>query len=156
MSRKNQAPKRNILADPKFKDKVIAKFINRLMWSGKKSVAEKIFYHSLDIVQEKAGDEGLKVFKKALDNVKPAIEVRSRRVGGANYQVPSEVRPERKVALAMTWMIQCARSRSEQNMEQRLAAEILDAANMRGAAIKKRDEVHKMAEANRAFAHFKF
>jgi small subunit ribosomal protein S7 len=157
MSRKGQAPKRNILPDPKHKDKVVAKFVNRLMWNGKKSVAERMFYNCLDILQEKSnGEEGIKVFKKALDNVKPTIEVRSRRVGGANYQVPSEVRPERKNALAMTWLIQCARARSEKNMEQRLAAELLDAVNLRGNAIKKRDDVHKMAEANRAFAHFKF
>lgn len=157
MSRKGQAPKRSILPDPKHKDKVVAKFVNRLMWNGKKSVAETIFYNCLDILQEKSnGEEGIKVFKKALDNVKPGIEVRSRRVGGANYQVPSEVRPERKIALAMTWLIQSARARSEKNMEQRLAAELLDAVNSRGNAIKKRDDVHKMAEANRAFAHFKF
>lgn len=157
MSRKGQAPKRNVLSDPKHKDKIVAKFINRLMWNGKKSVAETIFYNSLDILQEKAGgEEGIKVFKKALENVKPGIEVRSRRVGGANYQVPSEVRPERKIALAMTWLIHSARERGEKNMEQRLAAELLDAVNLRGNAIKKRDDMHKMAEANRAFAHFKF
>lgn len=156
MSRKGQAPKRKITPDPKFKDKVVAKFINRLMYDGKKSVAERVFYKSLGILEEKSGDEGLKKFKDALENVKPILEVRSRRVGGANYQVPVEVRAERKISLAMKWLIGAARDRGEKSMEQRLASEFLDALNQRGAAMKKREDVHKMAEANRAFAHFKW
>lgn len=156
MSRKGQAPKRKIIQDPKYKDKVVAKFINRLMYDGKKAVAEKVFYKSLTILEEKSGDEGLKKFKEALENVKPILEVRSRRVGGANYQVPVEVRAERKVSLAMKWLIGAARDRGEKSMEQRLASEFLDALNQRGSAIKKREDVHKMAEANRAFAHFKW
>ena len=156
MSRKGQAPKRKILPDPKFKDKTVAKFVNRLMWDGKKSVAEKIFYKSLGVVQEKSGEEGLKVFKQALDNLKPVLEVRSRRVGGSNYQVPVEVRPERKVSLAMSWLILYARARKEKSMIQNLAGEIIDAYNKRGSAIKKKEDVHKMAEANRAFSHFRW
>lgn len=156
MSRKGQAPKRKILPDPKFKDKVISKFINNLMWDGKKSVAEKVFYKSLEIAEEKGNDEGLKIFRQALENVKPSIEVRSRRVGGSNYQVPVEVRAERKISLAMRWLIIASRARGEKSMEQRLAGEYIDAINNRGAAIKKREDVHKMAEANRAFAHFRW
>ena len=156
MSRKGQAAKRKILPDPKFKDKVIAKFINNLMWDGKKSVAERVFYKSLEIAEQKGNDEGLKIFKQALESVKPAIEVRSRRVGGANYQVPVEVRAERKMSLAMRWLIGASRARGEKSMEQRLAAEFLDAVNNRGSALKKKEEIHKMAEANRAFAHFRW
>ncbi|MBF0103692.1 MAG: 30S ribosomal protein S7 [Deltaproteobacteria bacterium] len=156
MSRKSQAQKRKITPDPKFKDKVIAKFMNNLMWSGKKSTVEKIFYQSLDIAEKKGNEEGLKIFKKALENVKPTLEVRSRRVGGSNYQVPVEVRADRKVSLAMRWLITSARARGEKSMEERLAGEFLDAVNNRGASIKKREDVHKMAEANRAFAHFRW
>ena len=156
MSRKGQAPKRKILPDPKFKDKTISKFINRLMWDGKKSVAERSFYSSIEIVQKKTDEDGLKVFKQALDNVKPMLEVRSRRVGGSNYQVPVEVRAERKIALAMRWLINSARNRGEKSMQERLAAEIVDAFNQRGTAVKKREDVHKMAEANRAFSHFRW
>lgn len=156
MSRKGQTPKRKILPDPKFKDKTVAKFVNKLMWDGKKSVAEKIFYKSLDVVQEKSGEEGLKAFKQALDNLKPVLEVRSRRVGGSNYQVPVEVRPDRKISLAMNWLITYARARKEKSMIQNLAGEIIDAYNKRGSAIKKKEDVHKMAEANRAFSHFRW
>lgn len=156
MSRKGQAPKRKIDPDPKYKDKTVAKFINKLMWDGKKSVAEKILYKSLSIVEEKSNEEGLKQFKQALDNVKPVLEVRSRRVGGSNYQVPVEVRAERRVALAMRWIINAARSRGEKSMEQRLAGEFLDVLNSRGSAMKKKEDVHKMAEANRAFSHFRW
>lgn len=156
MSRKSQAPKRKILPDPKFKDKTISKFINMLMWGGKKSTAERSFYKSISILQEKQGEDGLQIFKKALENVKPMLEVRSRRVGGSNYQVPVEVRAERKQSLAMRWMIQSARSRGEKSIEERLAAEFSDAYQNRGTAIKKREDVHKMAEANRAFAHFRW
>lgn len=156
MSRKGQAPKRKILPDPKFKDKMIGKFINKLMLDGKKGVAETSFYKSLDILQAKANDDGLKIFRQAMENVKPVLEVRSRRVGGSNYQVPVEVRTDRKVSLAMRWLIESARSRNEKSIEDRLAAEFLDAFNNRGVAMKKKEEVHKMAEANRAFAHFKW
>lgn len=156
MSRKGQAPKRKILPDPKFKDKTVAKFINKLMWDGKKSVAERLFYDSLEIVKEKTGDEGLKGFKQALENLKPVLEVRSRRVGGSNYQVPVEVRPERKVALAMKWLITYSRGRNDKSMVDCLAGEVIDALNNRGAAVKKREDVHKMAEANRAFSHFRW
>ncbi|MCP5463680.1 MAG: 30S ribosomal protein S7 [Deltaproteobacteria bacterium] len=156
MSRKGQAPKRKINPDPKFRDKTISKFINRLMWDGKKSVAEKVFYGCVDVIEEKTGEDGLKVFRQAMDNVKPHLEVRSRRVGGSNYQVPVEVRADRKIALAMRWIIAAARSRGEKSMEQRLAAELMDAVQKRGAAMKKREDVHKMAEANRAFSHFRW
>ncbi|OVE80705.1 30S ribosomal protein S7 [bacterium K02(2017)] len=156
MSRKCQAPKRKVLPDPKYKDKVVSKFINSLMWDGKKSTVEKIFYKSLEIAEGKSDQDGIDIFKKALENVKPALEVRSRRVGGSNYQVPVEVRSERKMSLAMRWLIKAARSRGEKSMEQRLAGELLDAMNNRGSSIKKREDVHKMAEANRAFAHFRW
>lgn len=156
MSRKERSIKRKSHPDPKFKDKVVAKFVNQLMLDGKKSLAEKIFYKSLDVIQEKSGNEGIKVFRQALENVKPILEVRSRRVGGANYQVPVEVRAERKVSLAMRWLVNAARDRNEKSMEERLAAEILEAFQNRGAAMKKREDVHKMAEANRAFSHFKW
>lgn len=156
MSRKGQIGVRKIHPDPKYKDKVIAKFINRLMWGGKKSVAERAFYSSIDIVAQKANDDGLKVFRTAMENVKPILEVRSRRVGGANYQVPVEVRADRKVGLAMKWIITSARDRGEKSIEERLAGEFMDAANGRGASIKKREDVHKMAEANRAFSHFRW
>lgn len=156
MSRKGQAPKRKIQPDPKYKDKTIAKFINKLMWDGKKSVAEKIFYGSLDYVQEKTGDDGLKVFKQALDNLKPLLEVRSRRVGGSNYQVPVEVRADRKVSLAMRWLIHYARERNDKSLIQCLGNEMIDASQNRGNAIKKKEDTHKMAEANRAFSHFRW
>lgn len=156
MSRKGQAPKRKILPDPKYKDKTISKFINKLMLDGKKSVAERSFYRSIDLLQEKAGEDGMAVFRKALENAKPVLEVRSRRVGGSNYQVPVEVRTDRKMSLAMTWLIESARKRGEKSIEERLSAEFLDAFNNRGSAMKKKEDVHKMAEANRAFAHFRW
>ncbi|MBU1918368.1 30S ribosomal protein S7, partial [bacterium] len=137
MSRKGQAPKRKILPDPKHKDKVVTKFINKLMWDGKKSVAEKAFYQSLDILEKKSGEEGIKVFKQALENSKPMIEVRSRRVGGSNYQVPVEVRAERRVALGMRWLINSARKRNEKSISSRLAGELFDAYKNVGTAIKK-------------------
>lgn len=156
MSRKGQAPKRKILPDPKYKDKTVAKFINRIMWDGKKSLAEKVFYKSLDAVEEKTNEDGLKVFKQALENVKPVLEVRSRRVGGSNYQVPVEVRADRKIALAMRWLVNYSRSRNDKSMVNKLANEIIDAYNNRGGAIKKKEDTHKMAEANRAFSHFRW
>lgn len=156
MSRKSTAVKREIQPDPKFNDTMVAKFINSLMIQGKRSVAEGIFYRSMDIVTEKAGEEGVKVFKKALENLKPMLEVKSRRVGGATYQVPVEVKPNRRQSLASRWLIEVSRARPEQSMEQRLAAEILEAAANRGGAVKKREDVHRMAESNKAFAHFRW
>ena len=157
MPRRREVPKRRILPDPKFKDKLITKFMNTLMYGGKKSVTERILYGSLDIIKSKQPEEeSLEVFRKALDNVKPKLEVKSRRVGGATYQVPVEVRPERRVTLAMRWIVQYARERGEKTMVERLAGEFLDAANGRGSAVKKRDDTHKMAEANKAFAHYRW
>jgi len=156
MARKGPAKKREILPDPKFKEVVVTKFINSMQLSGKKSVAERIFYGALDLAQERSGENGLELFKKALDNVKPMVEVRSRRVGGATYQVPVEVRNERQMALAIRWIIAQARARAEKSMRDRLAAELLEAANNRGAAVKKREDTHRMAEANKAFAHYRW
>ena len=156
MSRRRNIPKRVILPDPKFGDETVAKFINMVMLSGKKSVAEQIVYGALDLVASKSGEEPLEVFNRALDNVRPLVEVKSRRVGGATYQVPVEVRSERAVALAMRWLIGAARKRGENTMRDRLAAELYDAANDRGSAVKKRDDTHKMAEANKAFAHYRW
>ena len=156
MSRKGPAKKREILPDPKFKDETVSKFINSLQEAGKRSVAEGIFYGALDLVESRTQESGLDTFRKALDNVRPAVEVRSRRVGGANYQVPVEVRPVRRVALAMRWLKESARKRGEKSMAQRLANELLEACEGRGGAMKKRDEVHRMAEANKAFSHFRF
>ncbi|MEA2109631.1 MAG: 30S ribosomal protein S7 [Pseudomonadota bacterium] len=156
MSRRRDIPKREVIPDPKYRDVLVAKFVNRLMLDGKKSVAQNMFYQALEIVGERGKDEPFGVFKKAVENVKPQVEVKSRRVGGATYQVPVEVRPERKVALAIRWLIAYARSRGEKSMEQKLAAEFMDAANNRGAAVKKREDTHKMAEANKAFAHYRW
>jgi len=156
MSRRHAAEKRQILPDPKFQDKVLAKFTNSLMLDGKKSVAESILYGALDIIVKKTSGDPLKMFHDALDNVKPSIEVRSRRVGGATYQVPVEVRNERRQALAVRWLIDMARKRSENTMTERLAGELLDASNNRGAAVKKREDTHKMAEANKAFSHYRW
>ena len=156
MSRKGPAKKREILPDPKFKDETVSKFINSLQEAGKRSVAEGIFYGALDLVESRTQEGGLDTFRKALDNVRPAVEVRSRRVGGATYQVPVEVRTQRQTALAIRWIIGQARSRSEKTMRDRLAAEFLDAANNRGAAVKKREDTHRMAEANKAFAHYRW
>lgn len=156
MSRRGGYPKRKINPDPKFKDKVITKFVNKMMWDGSKGVAEKVFYGALDLIQEKSGQEGLKVFRQALENAKPMLEVRSRRVGGANYQVPVEVKADRRQALGMKWLIGYARQRGEHSMEERLAGELMEAFENKGGAIKKREDVHKMAEANRAFAHYRW
>jgi len=144
------------LPDPKYGDKLVAKFVNTIMGRGKKSVAESIFYRSLDIVTAKTKEDSLGVFKRAIENTRPTVEVRSRRVGGATYQVPIEVRPQRRVSLSMRWLIQASRERSEKSMEEKLAAEIIDAANNRGTAIKKKEDTHRMAEANRAFAHYRW
>jgi small subunit ribosomal protein S7 len=156
MPRKGEVKKREVLPDPKYRDKLVAKFVNTIMNQGKKSVAEGIFYRSLDIVGAKTTEDSLVLFKKALDNVKPILEVRSRRVGGATYQIPVEVRPQRRLSLGMRWLIQSARLRGEKSMEERLAAELIDAANSRGGAIKKKEDTHRMAEANRAFAHYRW
>jgi small subunit ribosomal protein S7 len=156
MSRRRAAIKRTILPDHKFKDLVIAKFMNRIMLDGKKSVSEKIVYGAFDIVSKKTDKEPLEFFHEALANVKPNLEVKSRRVGGATYQVPMEVRPRRAQALAMKWIVDCAVKRNEKTMRERIAREIIDAHNNKGNAVKKREETHKMAEANRAFSHFRW
>ncbi len=156
MPRRREVKKREGLPDPKYRDTLIAKFINGIMRRGKKSLAEGIFYGSLDIINEKIHSDPAKTFKQAMDNVKPMIEVRPRRVGGATYQVPVEVRPSRKNALAIRWIIGYAKQRSEKTMEEKLAGELIDAANNRGAAIKKKEDTHKMAEANKAFAHYRW
>jgi len=156
MSRKGPAKRREILPDPKFKDETVSKFINSLQQQGKRSVAEGIFYGALDLVESRTNENGLDTFRKALDNVRPAVEVRSRRVGGATYQVPVEVRAQRQTALAIRWIIGQARTRSERTMCDRLAGEFVDAANNRGAAVKKREDTHRMAEANKAFAHYRW
>ena len=156
MSRRHSAEKREINPDPKFGDLVITKFMNAVMYDGKKSVAETIVYGALDQVQAKTKQEPVAVFHQALDNVAPHVEVRSRRVGGATYQVPVDVRPERRQALAIRWLITAARNRNETTMVDRLSGELMDAANNRGTAVKKREDTHKMAEANRAFAHYRW
>ena len=156
MPRRREVPKRDILPDPKFGSVEVSKFVNAIMQSGKKSVAERIVYGAFSIISTKSGKDPLEVFGSAMSNVKPMVEVKSRRVGGANYQVPVEVRPARRAALAMRWLRESARKRSEKSMGQRLAAEMLEASENRGGAVKKRDEVHRMAEANKAFAHFRF
>ena len=156
MPRRKAAEKRKLLPDPKYNDRLIAKFTHSLMYKGKKSRAERTCYKALDIVGEKTGDDPLKVFKKALDNVKPRLEVKSRRVGGSTYQVPVEVRPDRSVSLGIRWIIAYARGRQGKSMEEKLAGEMLDAASERGSAVKKREDVHKMAEANKAFAHYRW
>ena len=156
MSRKGPAPKREILPDPVYSSRLAARFINRLMHCGKKSVAEKIFYQSLDVLGEKSGEEPLKAFEKAVENVKPFLEIKSRRVGGATYQVPMDVRPDRQVSLSIRWLITNARTRGEKGMISKLSAELLDAFNNRGGAVKKKEETHKMAEANKAFAHYRW
>jgi small subunit ribosomal protein S7 len=156
MSRRHAAEKREVLPDAKFGDKILTKFTNSLMLDGKKSVAEQIVYGAFDIMQEKTGQEPLTLFHEAIENVKPTLEVRSRRVGGATYQVPVEVRSSRRQALAIRWIVDIARKRSENTMTERLSAELLDAANERGAAVKKREDTHRMAEANKAFSHYRW
>jgi small subunit ribosomal protein S7 len=156
MPRRREVPKRRIIPDPKFKDKLVAKFMNSLMIGGKKATAEGILYGAFDIITSRYKEDPLEVFRKALDNVKPKLEVKSRRVGGATYQVPVEVRPERRVALAMRWLVLYSRDRGEKTMRERLASEFADAAQNRGNAVKKRDDTHKMAEANKAFAHYRW
>ena len=156
MPRRREVPKRNILPDPKYKDQTVAKFINTIMVDGKKSVAEHIMYGALDTIESRGKGDPVEVFNVALEKVSPQVEVKSRRVGGATYQVPMEVRPSRQLALAMRWVVDAARRRGEKTMMLRLAGELIDAAEERGAAVKKREDTHKMAEANKAFSHFRF
>ncbi len=156
MPRKREVPKRHINPDPRYGDVQVAKFINILMLDGKRSVAERIVYGAFEIMGQKTGDDPVRVFKKAVDNVKPQLEVKSRRVGGSNYQVPIEVRAERRTALAFRWLVSYARNRGEKSMTDRLASELLDAANNRGTAVKKKEDTHRMADANKAFAHYRW
>ncbi|MGA7278830.1 MAG: 30S ribosomal protein S7 [Desulfocapsaceae bacterium] len=156
MPRRREVPKRHILPDPKFGNQTLAKFVNILMLDGKKSVAEKITYGALDLIQERSKSDPIEVFETALENVRPTVEVKSRRVGGATYQVPVEVRPSRRTALAMRWLVEASRKRGEKSMGMRLAGELMDAFENRGTAIKKREDTHRMAEANKAFSHFRF
>ena len=154
--RKSKPKKRILLPDPKFNDILVTRFVNNMMYDGKKSTAYTIFYNAVEIVEKKTSENGLETWKKALNNVMPAVEVKSRRVGGANFQVPTEVRPERKVALGMKWLISYARRRGEKTMMEKLAGEIISASKGEGAAVKKKEDTHKMAEANKAFSHFRF
>jgi small subunit ribosomal protein S7 len=156
MPRRRVAGKREVLPDPVYSNVLVTKFINGVMWQGKKSVAENIFYNAMLKVAEKTGEEPMKVFKRALDNVKPSVEVKSRRIGGATYQVPIEVSSDRRNTLAIRWIVNYARNRSEKSMMERLVGEIIDAASGRGNAVKKKDDTHRMAEANKAFAHYRF
>ena len=156
MARRRVAEKRDVLPDPIYNSVVVTKFINGVMWAGKKTIAEKIFYGAMKQVAEKTGEEPLKVFKKALENVAPTLEVKSRRIGGATYQVPLEVTRERKNTLAIRWLVGYARQRGEKTMQDRLVGELIDAMNNRGGAVKKKDEIHRMADANKAFAHYRF
>ncbi len=156
MPRKGKVPRRDVLPDPKYHSKLVSKFIHGIMWDGKKSIAESILYDAFDIMAKKTNEEPLKLFEKAVENAKPVLEVRSRRVGGSTYQVPVEIRPERRQALAIRWLIQYARSRGEKSMKEKLAAEFLDAASNKGSTVKKKEDTHKMAEANKAFAHYRW
>lgn len=156
MPRRREVAKRPIIPDPKYHDKLVTTFVNAMMKNGKKSIAESILYKTLDIIEERTAEDPLKVFKKGLDNCRPSVEVRSRRVGGSTYQVPVEVRPERRTALAIRWLLSASRGRAEKTMVERLANELIDATNNRGNAIRKREEIHRMAEANKAFAHYRW
>jgi small subunit ribosomal protein S7 len=156
MPRRREVPQRTVIPDAKYNSKLVAKFIASIMRDGKRSVAESIFYGAFDIIEQKVKGEPLKIFEQALDNVRPMIEVKSRRVGGSTYQVPTEIRPSRRTALAMRWVINFSRSRSERGFASKLAGELMDAANQRGGAVKKKEDTHKMAEANKAFAHYRW
>ena len=156
MSRRGHIPKRQVLPDPLYQSPMVTRFVNCMMWDGKRSTAERIFYGAMGIVQERTKEDPLKVFRRAIDNVKPALEVKSRRVGGSNYQVPIEVRPTRRTALALRWLISFSRNRPEKSMRERLANEMMDAASLRGGAFKKKEDTHRMAEANKAFAHYRW
>ena len=156
MPRKGPVPKRDVLPDPVYNSKLVTRFINKVMYDGKKGIAETIVYDAFEIIRSKMGQDPMEVFDQALKNVMPVLEVRARRVGGSNYQVPVEVRPERRITLGLRWLVNASRARGEHTMKERLAKEIMDAANNTGAAVKKREDTHKMAEANRAFAHFRW
>jgi len=156
MPRRAEIPKREVLPDPVYNSQLVSKFVNAIMRDGKKSVAERILYDALELVGEQTGEDPMRIFKKAIDGVKPAVEVKSRRVGGSTYQVPMEVRPSRRLALSFRWLLESARRRGEKTMKQKLAGELMDAAENRGAAIKKREDTHRMAEANKAFAHYRW
>ncbi len=156
MPRKGYIAKREVAADPIYGSTLVTKFVNSMMWDGKKSTAQKIFYSAMKALGERGGDEALKLFKKAVENVKPVLEVKTRRVGGANYQVPIEVNPDRRTSLSIRWLLQYSRARGEKGMVDKLTNELLDAANARGAAMKKKEDVHRMAEANKAFAHYRW
>ena len=156
MPRKGPVPKRDVLPDPVYNNKLVARLINKVMVDGKKGIAERIVYKAFDIIRERAGKDPMEVFEAALRNVMPVLEVKARRVGGSNYQVPVEVRPERRISLGLRWLVQYARLRSEKGMEYRLAAELMDAANNTGGAVRKREDTHRMAEANKAFAHYRW
>ena len=157
MPRRREIPKRELAADPIYNSTLVSKFINTVMGGGKRSTAERILYRSFDIIKERSGDDPLKVFKKALDNVRPSLEVKSRRVGGSNYQVPIEVNPNRRLSLSIRWLVNYARNRGDgKTMQEKLANELLDASNLRGGAVKKREDTHRMAEANKAFAHYRW
>ena len=156
MSRRKRAVKRPVPADPRYDSQTVTKFVNRLMREGKKSTAERVFYDSMDLIEQRTGQPGVQVFKQALNNVKPAVEVKSRRVGGATYQVPIEVRPDRRSALAMRWICEYARGRNERSMAERLAAELISASKGEGNSVKKKEDTHRMADANRAFAHYRW
>jgi small subunit ribosomal protein S7 len=156
MPRRREVPKREVLPDPKYGSKTVAKFVNQLMRDGKKSTAERIIYGAFDRIRDARGEDPLETFEGALENIRPVVEVKSRRVGGATYQVPVEVRPQRRTALAMRWLVQYARQRSEKSMTERLAGELMEAADNRGGSVRKREETHKMAEANKAFAHYRW
>jgi small subunit ribosomal protein S7 len=156
MPRKGNIVRREVLPDPLYNSTLVSKFANCIMWGGKKSTAESLVYDAFKLIQQKTGDDPLKTFKKAVENVKPVLEVKTRRVGGANYQVPVEVNPNRRISLSIRWLISYSRARKEKSMEEKVAAELMDAANNRGSAIKKREDVHKMAEANKAFAHYRW
>ena len=156
MPRRREVPKRKVLPDPKFKEVLVTQFIRKLMYGGKKSVAERIFYDAIELMEDRARQDGMDLFKRAVENVKPQVEVKSRRVGGSTYQVPVEVRADRQTSLAIRWLIGNSRSRSGNSMSENLASEFLDAANNRGSSVKKKDDVHRMAEANKAFAHYRW
>jgi small subunit ribosomal protein S7 len=156
MPRKGKVAKRDVVPDPKYHSKLVAKFINGITWEGKKSIAEATLYGAFEIMAKRANEDPLRIFEKAVENVKPVLEVRSRRVGGSTYQVPMEIRPERRQALAIRWLIQYSRGRSEKSMREKLASEFLDAASSKGSAVKKKEDTHKMAEANKAFAHYRW
>jgi small subunit ribosomal protein S7 len=156
MSRKGRAPKREIIPDPVFGSELVTRTINKIMWDGKKSTAERIFYSAMDMINERTGENALDVYEAALNNIMPVLEVKSRRVGGSNYQVPVEVRPDRRRTLGLRWLINAARNRGERTMAERLAGEILDASKSEGAAVRKKEDTHRMAEANKAFAHYRW